>query len=122
MSARIPLGCKVQSMRLLQEQIVFCKACGNNVHKECFQRWSTAKKGVGVTCVYCRQPWHTADVGGLPGEGGYVNLASHSAHHTGADTSLSALYGSNSVWIRAHAGEIGLRHAANISRAASGRR
>lgn len=42
------------------EEIVYCKAaCGNNVHKGCFEKWATAKKsaGVGVTCPFCRTKW-----------------------------------------------------------------
>lgn len=36
------------------ESIVWCRAaCGNNVHKECFDLWAKAKKG-HVTCPFCR--------------------------------------------------------------------
>ena len=43
-----------------QEPLVFCKECGNNVHKQCFERWTNSKKaaGVPITCVLCRAPWH----------------------------------------------------------------
>lgn len=36
------------------EDIVWCKtACGNNVHKTCFQRWAaTQRTNGGVRCVY----------------------------------------------------------------------
>ena len=105
---------------LLQDAIVFCKSCGNNVHKECFQRWSVAKRGAGVTCVWCRAPWPN-DVGSQPAGGEYVNLRDHSRQHRRADTSLSALYGSNAVWIAAHAGQYSRRQAANMARAARGR-
>lgn len=39
--------------------VTFCKECGNNVHVECFKRWTASKKSSGepVTCVYCRHPW-----------------------------------------------------------------
>ncbi|KAI8079089.1 uncharacterized protein B0P05DRAFT_470126 [Gilbertella persicaria] len=35
----------------------YCKVCGNNIHKECFQMWA-ASKGRNVTCVYCRSNWN----------------------------------------------------------------
>lgn len=35
------------------EEIVWCKAaCGNNVHKVCFQRWAMTQRANGVRCVY----------------------------------------------------------------------
>ncbi|KAI8347640.1 hypothetical protein BD560DRAFT_410884 [Blakeslea trispora] len=37
--------------------IDFCRVCGNNIHKECFQMWA-ASKGRQVTCVYCRSNWY----------------------------------------------------------------
>jgi len=43
-----------------KEEIVFCKAaCGNNIHKLCFEQWAASKKGAsgGVTCPFCRTPW-----------------------------------------------------------------
>jgi hypothetical protein len=39
---------------------VWCKSsCGNNMHKQCFDKWAAAKRGNGqpVTCVYCRAVW-----------------------------------------------------------------
>ena len=41
------------------DKITFCQECGNNVHVECFKRWTASKKSSGqsVTCVYCRCPW-----------------------------------------------------------------
>lgn len=43
----------------LEDKITFCQECGNNVHVECFKRWTASKKSTGqsVTCVYCRCPW-----------------------------------------------------------------
>jgi hypothetical protein len=37
-------------------KVVFCKtACGNSLHKDCFERWyGMNKEG---TCVHCRQPY-----------------------------------------------------------------
>lgn len=42
-----------------EDKITFCQECGNNVHVECFKRWTASKKSSGypVTCVYCRCPW-----------------------------------------------------------------
>ena len=40
------------------EDIVWCKAaCGQNFHKECFEKWRASRGGVKVTCVYCRAEW-----------------------------------------------------------------
>ena len=45
---------------------MYCKAaCGNNVHKYCFQQWAAQKKGAGtggLTCPFCRCQWHDEDV------------------------------------------------------------
>lgn len=42
-----------------KDKVVWCASCCNNVHAECFQRWSASKaqNGGRVTCVYCRAPW-----------------------------------------------------------------
>jgi hypothetical protein len=70
-----------------KEEIVYCKAaCGNNIHKHCFEQWATAKKGSrgGVTCPFCRTAWAGDEdmvkkiaKGGKVNEEGYVNVASH---------------------------------------------
>ncbi|KAK4540845.1 hypothetical protein LTR36_008787 [Oleoguttula mirabilis] len=66
------------------EAIVYCKAaCGNNIHKTCFQQWAATKRGGQVTCPFCRAPWEgdeetvkqVAKSGPMNGEG-YVNVAS----------------------------------------------
>ena len=69
-----------------KEEIVFCKAaCGNNVHKECFEQWAATKRAqrAKVTCPFCRTPWQGDNeiVSKLAKEGnvnaeGYVNVAS----------------------------------------------
>lgn len=65
------------------EEVVYCKAaCGNNIHKECFERWAATKKGKEVTCPFCRTPWQgdpdtlkkIAEAGPV-NEDGYVNVA-----------------------------------------------
>ncbi|KAL9115438.1 MAG: hypothetical protein Q9227_000759 [Pyrenula ochraceoflavens] len=63
-------------------ELVWCKAaCGNNMHKSCFDQWKRTSSG-GVKCVYCRTPWQTdaGDVSDVIKSGqmnaeGYVNVA-----------------------------------------------
>ncbi|KPI46076.1 uncharacterized protein AB675_809 [Cyphellophora attinorum] len=65
------------------EELVWCKAaCGNNMHKSCFDQWVASQRGSTVKCVYCRTPWEmdakdlkkAATQGAINGEG-YVNVA-----------------------------------------------
>ncbi|KAK2745923.1 hypothetical protein FQN55_005995 [Onygenales sp. PD_40] len=64
------------------ESIVWCKAaCGNNIHKACFDRWAASRAGEEVRCVYCRTPWAAeTSYSKLLTEGtrnaeGYINVA-----------------------------------------------
>lgn len=66
------------------EEIVWCKAaCGNNIHKTCFEQWAKSQTGKEVRCVYCRTPWQgdedsinrIKNVGGHVNGEGYVNVA-----------------------------------------------
>jgi len=67
------------------EAVVYCRtACGNNVHRACFEQWAATKKreGEAVTCPFCRALWQGEGkfVGGIPRTGlvneeGYVNVA-----------------------------------------------
>ncbi|KLU90484.1 Znf1 [Magnaporthiopsis poae ATCC 64411] len=72
------------------EQLVWCRAaCGQNMHKHCFQMWSATKRQQAggsspVTCPFCRSVWEEdADdsvVKDLKKDGplnqdGYVNVA-----------------------------------------------
>lgn len=66
------------------EEIVYCKAaCGNNIHKACFEQWAATKGHRQVSCPYCRTPWvgdedmakNIAKTGQKNSEG-YVNVAS----------------------------------------------
>ncbi|EIT78275.1 hypothetical protein AFCA_005793 [Aspergillus flavus] len=69
-----------------REEIVWCRAaCGNNIHKTCFQQWAVTQHSQGVRCVYCRSPWQadTSDVNleqlrvqGQTTAEGYINVAS----------------------------------------------
>jgi hypothetical protein len=41
------------------DDIIWCKglgACGNNLHRECFEEWAKSKSG-DVRCVHCQVPW-----------------------------------------------------------------
>jgi hypothetical protein len=66
---------------------VFCRAaCGNNIHKECMEKWAASRKqsSAPVTCPFCRANWADDDgivkaiakVGGTVNDEGYVNVAS----------------------------------------------
>lgn len=69
-----------------EEEIVYCKAaCGNNVHKNCMQKWISMSRSK-ATCPYCRATWATEDIfdgnlgtidtkGLQRNEDGYVNVA-----------------------------------------------
>ncbi|QIW97456.1 hypothetical protein AMS68_002974 [Peltaster fructicola] len=40
------------------ENVVWCEdSCGNNVHKECFEKWAQTRPH-NVTCPFCRAEWH----------------------------------------------------------------
>ena len=65
------------------EDIVWCQAaCGNNVHKACFDKWAKVK--AQVTCPFCRTLWQLpskAQSGKIHavnatenGAGGYLNV------------------------------------------------
>ncbi|KAH8938433.1 hypothetical protein BDL97_16G082400 [Sphagnum fallax] len=88
-----------------KEPIVFCKACGNNVHRDCFERWSRSKRSSRgkVTCIYCRAEWVDDKKEGHNSNkvepGGYVNLASYSENHGTEECSLEALYPDSYEWL-----------------------
>ncbi|KUJ12108.1 uncharacterized protein LY89DRAFT_538976, partial [Mollisia scopiformis] len=64
------------------EDLVWCKAaCGNNVHRHCFEQWAGSKSGP-VKCVFCRSAWKGDEESikkisksGAIGVDGYVNVA-----------------------------------------------
>jgi hypothetical protein len=72
-----------------EEAIVWCKAaCGQNIHKECFEMWAATKRQDAygpppdITCPYCRSMWQGDDDlvtriknTGTKGTEGYVNVA-----------------------------------------------
>ncbi|KAH9819822.1 Ring finger domain [Teratosphaeria destructans] len=65
------------------EAIVYCKAaCGNNIHKACFEQWAATQRGQKVTCPFCRTAWEGDEESiknvaktGRVNEEGYVNVA-----------------------------------------------
>ncbi len=70
------------------EAVVWCRAaCGQNIHKECFEMWAATKRQQAgaraeVTCPYCRSVWEGDDdmvkkikKTGKPGHEGYINVA-----------------------------------------------
>lgn len=64
-------------------ELVWCRpACGNNMHKSCFEQWAASQRGQEVKCVYCRTPWQmdNGDVQAIRQRGeesgdGYINVA-----------------------------------------------
>ncbi|TKX18712.1 ring finger domain-containing protein 10 [Elsinoe australis] len=85
-----------------KEEVVWCKAaCGNNLHKTCFDQWAASRRGQKVTCPYCRTAWSeggdlkTMSKKGAVGREGYVNLASELGLSGQRDYSSY-----NSFWVR----------------------
>lgn len=100
-----------------EKAIDTCRTCRQHMHQECFAKWASSRRGVALTCVYCRSPWHydaaaagSAASAGPPGSKEYINLASQSEEH--GDQTLHDLYGSNAHWIRYHQGRGGSRSTA----------
>ncbi|KAL8880257.1 MAG: hypothetical protein Q9192_008055 [Flavoplaca navasiana] len=94
------------------EEIIFCRAaCGNNIHKQCFEQWARAQASGSVKCVYCRTPWlrevgdyESLAKGGKEGEEGYVNI--------GKELGLSGMRDMSSYhqyWVRGLMGRRGRR-------------
>ncbi|KAL8930176.1 MAG: hypothetical protein Q9208_000793 [Pyrenodesmia sp. 3 TL-2023] len=83
-----------------KEEIVWCKAaCGNNIHKDCFEQWAKSQGVTKVKCVYCRTLWQgDADsIARIKTEGkmnseGYVNVASQLGLSRRRDTSTYHQY------------------------------
>ncbi|RMZ86555.1 hypothetical protein DV736_g6217, partial [Chaetothyriales sp. CBS 134916] len=77
--------CPICYMDFDQEhnELVWCKAaCGNNMHKTCFDQWAASQRGNTVKCVYCRTPWEMdrPDLNAITStavlnDEGYVNVA-----------------------------------------------
>jgi hypothetical protein len=98
-----------------KDAIVYCKAsCGNNVHKDCMQKWISMSRGK-ATCPYCRATWATedgfdgklgsVDTKGLERNGdGYVNVAGQLGLSGQRDYSTY-----HQFWVRQHLGNRGRR-------------
>ncbi len=69
-----------ESMINDQTNVLFCStSCGNNMHKNCFEKWRQAKLSMGevVTCPFCRIEWKRA-IERQNNPKGYLNLAAYS--------------------------------------------
>ena len=64
--------------------IMFCSiSCGNNMHKNCFEKWRKAKLlfNEPVTCPFCRIEWKMNTEATNNHSNGYLNLATYSTTH-----------------------------------------
>ncbi|KAH6630611.1 hypothetical protein B0J18DRAFT_463461 [Chaetomium sp. MPI-SDFR-AT-0129] len=79
--------CEMEEGKRGADAVVWCRAaCGQNVHKGCFETWAATKRSQGnreVTCPYCRSAWQGDEDmvskirrGGRVNRDGYVNVAS----------------------------------------------
>ncbi|EGY21098.1 hypothetical protein VD0002_g4234 [Verticillium dahliae] len=88
------------------EQVVWCRAaCGQNIHRDCFQTWAKTKRQLEVTCPLCRSVWEgdeemvkTMRGGSHVNNEGYVNVADQLGISGVRDT--SSYYSSYSSWRR----------------------
>ncbi|KAL4921141.1 hypothetical protein BDW62DRAFT_140320 [Aspergillus aurantiobrunneus] len=101
-----------------KENIVWCRAaCGNNIHKSCFQQWASTQNDQGVRCVYCRSHWQNQDADGKVdisleelirdgkvGADGYINVASQMGLSGERDYSSY-----HQFWVRQHLSYSGWR-------------
>ncbi|KAL2175497.1 uncharacterized protein P884DRAFT_262286 [Thermothelomyces heterothallicus CBS 202.75] len=100
------------------EPVVWCRAaCGQNVHKACFETWAATKRrqassgGGEVTCPYCRSAWEgdedmlkTIRRDGKRNADGYINVASQLGISTQRD------YSTYSRWWSGHPDSYRLRY------------
>jgi len=68
-----------------KNNILFCStSCGNNIHKNCFDKWRQAKLSMNelVTCPFCRVEWKNVTENNNNNNSnqstGYLNLAAYS--------------------------------------------
>lgn len=84
------------------QEILWCKgACGNNIHRHCFEQWAKSKPGP-AKCVYCRTPWKgdkdsikRISKAGTVNKDGYVNVAGELGLSGERDVSTY-----HQVWVR----------------------
>lgn len=98
-----------------KDAIVYCTAsCGNNVHKDCMQKWISMTRGK-ATCPYCRATWAAEDgfeskLGEVDTKGlernadGYLNVAGQLGLSGERDYSSY-----HQFWVRRHLGTGGRR-------------
>jgi len=70
-----------ESMLNEKDNIIFCStSCGNNIHKNCFEKWRQAKLSMSesVTCPFCRIEWKTVIEKTKHNSNAYLNLAAYS--------------------------------------------
>ncbi|KAK2861145.1 hypothetical protein FQN49_004499 [Arthroderma sp. PD_2] len=78
------------------ESIVWCKAaCGNNIHKACFEQWVSSQRGKEVRCVYCRTPWQKDDMPSMQDLLKQGKLNSEGYLNIGRSLGLSSLRGTS---------------------------
>lgn len=64
-----------------KDNILFCAtSCGNNMHKNCFDKWRQAKLSMSesVTCPFCRVEWKNRSERKTNESNDYLNLAAYS--------------------------------------------
>ncbi|CDS06873.1 hypothetical protein LRAMOSA09398 [Lichtheimia ramosa] len=79
------VDCPICYESLAEEPLVtitFCRTCGNNVHQDCFNKWSQqlTRQRLAVTCVFCRSEWKLPKPIAPPKKSiqGFVNFAEDS--------------------------------------------
>lgn len=75
--------CPICYEKMINEQtnILFCStSCGNNMHKNCFDKWRQAKLSMNetVTCPFCRIEWKNSIEKIRKQSNDYLNLAAYS--------------------------------------------
>ncbi|KAL1840129.1 hypothetical protein VTJ49DRAFT_785 [Mycothermus thermophilus] len=101
--------CEMEAEGKGAEAVVWCRAaCGQNIHKGCFETWAATKRKQGgaggqVTCPYCRSVWEGDEdmIQAIVRDGkrnheGYVNVASQLGISTQRD------YSTYSRWWSGH--------------------
>jgi hypothetical protein len=80
------------------DNILFCStSCGNNMHKNCFEKWRQAKLSMSesVTCPFCRIEWKTIrekNNNNNTDSNGFLNLAAFSTTYDYDEESDDSLF------------------------------
>lgn len=86
-----------------KKSTVWCRAaCGQNLHRVCFDTWARTCSGRAVTCPLCRSPWEmdertdavaSVDTSrGVEGVDGYLNVADQLGISGGRGTLTRRVY------------------------------